>query len=390
MAKKKRFRNPLKSIRESSSHAPEPSVPEPTIPDPSIPEPTEAETQPSKVDQDSTHKWPVKAIDEEHNIIKTLKLRAKEIHDVPDGLRIIVDFDEHYRPVGNAAGLLASVCGIVATNSTLFPICYEKWPALPESYFKEQWRSLFNLRFYFKVHEDYVKRYLMQSINRKWREHRIKLWDEFNDPALSKTEIINNVPEGVSLDHWALFVEYRFKPETQEQCKRNKENKAKQLIPHTCGAKSVARRRHELQLETGKSVGRGPMWNLIHKRKDGRYVNDKAKEIGYHGPEHSGRVRGLGLGAVPTVAFKHTTTRLSGMNFGSSDAGSSSTYLEKKVENIQSQMQALMAFVCSNQGGNVPQELSAFFTNSTQQAPDGDGGSGMPNGSNPNSNLEDA
>ncbi|XP_057444335.1 uncharacterized protein LOC130736528 [Lotus japonicus] len=225
----------------------------------------------------------------------------------------------------------------------------------------------------------------MQSINRKWREHRIKLWDEFNDPALSKTEIINNVPEGVCLDHWALFVEYRFKPETQ-------------------------------QLETGKSVGRGPMWNLIHKRKDGRYVNDKAKEIGekidndlsqnveayaeispndpvgkYHGPEHSGRVRGLGLGAVPTVAFKHTTTRLSGMNFGSSGASSSSTYLEKKVENLQSQMQALMAFVCSNQGGNVPQELSAFFTNSTQQqAPDGDGGSGMPNGSNPNSNLEDA
>lgn len=87
----------------------------------------------------------------------------------------------------------------------------------------------------------------------------------------------------------------------------------------------------------------------------------------YHGPEHSGRVRGLGLGAVPTVAFKHTTTRLSGMNFGSSGAGSSSTYLEKKVENLQSQMQALMAFVCSNQGGNVPQELSAFFTNSTQQ-----------------------
>ncbi|XP_057444615.1 uncharacterized protein LOC130736855 [Lotus japonicus] len=286
---------------------------------------------------------------------------------------------------------------------------------MPENYFKEQWRSLFNLRFYFKVHEDYAKRYLMQSINRKWREHRIKLWDEFNDPALSKTEIINNVPEGVSLDHWALFVEYRFKPETQEQCKRNKENKAKQLIPHTCGAKSVARRRHELQLETGKSVGRGPMWNLIHKRKDGRYVNDKAKEIGekidndlsqnveayaeispndpvgkYHGPEHSGRVRGLGLGAVPTVAFKHTTTRLSGMNFGSSGAGSSPTYLEKKVENLQSQMQALMAFVCSNQGGNVPQELSAFFTNSTQQAPDGDGGSGLPNGSNPNSNLEDA
>lgn len=62
MAKKKRFRNPLKSISESSSHAPEPSVPEPTIPDPSIPEPTEAETQPSEVDQDSTHKWPVKAI----------------------------------------------------------------------------------------------------------------------------------------------------------------------------------------------------------------------------------------------------------------------------------------------------------------------------------------
>nr|XP_025670337.1 glycine-rich cell wall structural protein 1-like [Arachis hypogaea] len=35
--------------------------------------------------------------------------------------------------------------------------------------------------------------------------------------------------------------------------------------------------------------------------------------------EHPGRVRGLGMGVVPTVAFKNNTTRISQMSLGSSN-----------------------------------------------------------------------
>ncbi|XAR56122.1 hypothetical protein NMG60_11036464 [Bertholletia excelsa] len=38
------------------------------------------------------------------------------------------------------------------------------------------------------------------------------------------------------------------------------------------------------------------------------------------GPEHPGRIRGLGLRVVPSFAFRHTTTRMGGMSLGSTSA----------------------------------------------------------------------
>ena len=32
-------------------------------------------------------------------------------------------------------------------------------------------------------------------------------------------------------------------------------------------------------IETGREVGRGQMWSLTHKKKDGNYVNEEAREI---------------------------------------------------------------------------------------------------------------
>ncbi|XP_070037802.1 uncharacterized protein [Nicotiana tomentosiformis] len=96
---------------------------------------------------------------------------------------------------------------------------------------------------------------------------------------------------------------------------------------------SLARRR-ALMKKHGKEVDRGKVWTETHERKDGSYVNDQAREIGERiekirrqrpetlakispndalgvvfSPEHPGRVRGLGMGAVSTVVFKQTSIR---------------------------------------------------------------------------------
>nr|XP_029151615.1 uncharacterized protein LOC112778863 [Arachis hypogaea] len=181
-----------------------------------------------------------------------LHLLAKDVHNLPEGLRIVVNFDKHHATIGEAAGLLAGVYGQLATDCA---------------------------RFCFKVSDNLAKRFLLQSLGKKWREHRIKLWNDFYDPRLSKTEIINNAPEDIAPDQWALFVEYCLKPKTQKFCKRNQEIRQKQIIPHTSGAKSIARRRAELTEETGKEVSRVQMWDITHKKIDGSYVNEKAKEI---------------------------------------------------------------------------------------------------------------
>ncbi|XP_072080315.1 uncharacterized protein [Arachis hypogaea] len=298
--------------------------------------------------------------------------------------------------IGEAAGLLAGVCGQLATDCVAFPISFEKWSDIPASFFENQWNIFFLARFYFKVSDNLAKRFMLQSLGKKWREHRIKLWNDFYDPRLSKTEIINNAPEDIAPDQWALFVEYRLKPETQKLCKRNQEIRQKQIIPHTSGAKSIARRRAELTEETGKEVSRVQMWDITHKKIDESYVNEKAKEIAekieahssqqpmestvnspldalrvVFGKEHPGRVRGLGMGAVPTIAFKNNTTRISQMNLGSSnDVGTSSTCgpnVQEELDAVKAQLQ--VSYIASKEGGKIPIQLAGMFP--TQQVSQG-------------------
>ncbi|RYR09995.1 uncharacterized protein [Arachis hypogaea] len=140
------------------------------------------------------------------------------------------------------------------------------------------------------------------------------------------------------------------------------------------------------------------MWDITHKKIDGSYVNEKAKEIAEKieayssqqaveltvnspldalgvvlGKEHPGRVRGLGVGAVPTVAFKNNTTRISQMNLGSSnDAGTSTTCgpnVQEELDTVKAQLQALVSYIASKEGGKIPVELARMFP--TQQISQG-------------------
>ncbi|RYR53096.1 hypothetical protein Ahy_A06g028009 [Arachis hypogaea] len=298
--------------------------------------------------RESKHYWTVDAIDEYGDSTR-LHLLVKDVHNLPEGLCIVVNFDKDYAAIGEAAGLLARVCGQLATDCVAFPISFDKW---------------------------------------------IKLWNDFYDPGLSKTEIINNAPKDIAPDQWALFVEYRLKPETQKLCKRNQEIRQKQIIPHTSGAISIARRRAELTKETGKEVNRVHMWDITHKKIDGSYVNEKAKEIAetieahssqqpmeltvnssldalgvVFGKEHPSRVRGLGMGAIPTIAFKNNTTRISQMNLGSSnDVGTSSTCgpnVQEELDTVKAQLQVLVSYIASKEGGKIPIQLAGMFP--TQQ-----------------------
>ncbi|XP_057760608.1 uncharacterized protein LOC130980982 [Arachis stenosperma] len=250
--------------------------------------------------RESNHYWTVDAI-EEYEDRTCLHLLVKNVHNLSKGLRIVVNFDKQHAAIGEAAGLLAGVCGQLATDCVAFLISFDKWSDIPKSFFENQWKIFSLARFCFKLSDNLAKQFLLQSLGEKWREHRIKLWNEFYDPRLSKTEIINNTLEDIAPDQWALFVKYRLKPETQNLCKRNEEIWQKQIIPHTSGVKSIARRRVELE-------------------KIEAYSSQQAVESTVNSPldalgvvlrrEHPGGVRGLGMGAVPTVAFKNNTTKI--------------------------------------------------------------------------------
>ncbi|CAI8586475.1 unnamed protein product [Vicia faba] len=120
---------------------------------------------------------------------------CKDVNDKPNALRIIMEFDKYNSPIGEAAGLLAGICGLVETNILFFPIGFEKWSSIPEGYFNKQRKILF------QVHEDLAKRYIEVSIGKNWKKYRLKLWNAKYDPLVSKSQIIENKPEDVNLDH---------------------------------------------------------------------------------------------------------------------------------------------------------------------------------------------
>ncbi|XP_055823703.1 uncharacterized protein LOC129892170 [Solanum dulcamara] len=80
------------------------------------------------------------------------------------------------------------------------------------------------------------------------------------------------------MDQWVLFVNYRIDEKTQKLCKKSQQIRQNQ-ISHTGGAKSLDRRRAEMMAK-GIDIDRGKMWTETHKRKDGSYVTEAARDIG--------------------------------------------------------------------------------------------------------------
>ena len=84
------------------------------------------------------------------------------------------------------------------------------------------------------------------------------------------------------------------------------------------------------------------------------------------GKEHPGRVRGLSYGACPSLAFKGSTTRLSGMNHASSSSTSSNvedkvTQMENELATLKNQMNTLLAYIASRK--DVPEHFAAMAAN---------------------------
>ncbi|XP_075095184.1 uncharacterized protein LOC107827142 [Nicotiana tabacum] len=122
--------------------------------------------------------------------------------------------------------------------------------------------------------EEVAREYVYRSIAKKWAASRKKLWHEFKDPLKIKDEIMDNVQVGITQGQWTSFVNYHYKEETQNMCKRNAENRKKQTVPHTGGSKPDSRRT-EMMAETGRNPGRAQFYLATHTKNDGSYVNDE-------------------------------------------------------------------------------------------------------------------
>ncbi|XP_027938965.1 uncharacterized protein LOC114193391 isoform X4 [Vigna unguiculata] len=157
-------------------------------------------------------------------------------------------------------------------------------------------------------------------------------------------------PAGIDRDHWASFVDYRLNSKTKEHALKNKDNRAKQTIAHTCGSKSIARKRDEMEkIQVYESTSSSSVSKEISS------IDSLAFAFGSQ--EHCGRVRGLGLGPCPSKVFGSK---------GHSYSGTSSSYpsnaqLQNQVSTLTSQlneMKAMVNFLVQNYQGELPHDFT--------------------------------
>lgn len=62
--------------------------------------------------------------------------------DLPGGRKIVVQWDELGRPVGNGAGVLGVFLGVLASSATKLPITYERWPKVASIHKNQVWATI--------------------------------------------------------------------------------------------------------------------------------------------------------------------------------------------------------------------------------------------------------
>ncbi|XP_057740323.1 uncharacterized protein LOC130957484 [Arachis stenosperma] len=226
----------------------------------------------------TTEFWEVRIIDSD-GTMKPARLSVREAMERPNGRKIVLRFNKAKQAIGNEAGLLSGVLGLLGSDFGKFPICEESWRKITtkDKVYNECVKQIFHIN---EDSEGVIKKNILKSMGKSWKETRLRLYNAYFEPTFTTEQNIENRPPGIDREHWRWFLDYRAKPETKEKCKKNAKNRSKQQYTHTGGSKSFARRIEEESEQQGRIVGRGELWIAVHKKKDGSYMNDEARAIG--------------------------------------------------------------------------------------------------------------
>ncbi|XP_075096343.1 uncharacterized protein LOC142174448 [Nicotiana tabacum] len=237
-------------------------------------------------DDSEPRDWVVDIIDE-RQVIKSIRLKVQDVHNLENGSRIIVECDEFAQPIGKSAGLLAGFLGQLATNPRYFPI---------------------------------------GSVSSKLT--------------------------------YIIFVKSRFFFMCDPQKERIEE---------------IRRQRPKTLAEISPNDALGVVFGL----------------------EHPGCVRGLGMGAVPTLVFKQTSRRGGCSYMGAASTSAPPPQWVQEMANMRLQLNALTSLF-QMKIENIPEEFAHLFPPPSQTPNLGDGvpsptgprrsfdGSNYENGSNNN------
>ncbi|XP_025607883.2 uncharacterized protein [Arachis hypogaea] len=146
--------------------------------------------------------------------IKQVKLSVKEAMKPPNGRKVVLRFNNALQPVGDEAGLLSGVMGLLGSDYTKFPICERDWRKVRtrDKVYNEIVKEMFHFE---EDSRGIIKGIISKMLGRAWKETRNRLYHRHYDAELSLAANIENRPDGITADHWKRFLDYRNSEETQ-------------------------------------------------------------------------------------------------------------------------------------------------------------------------------
>ncbi|KAH7674544.1 putative transposase Ptta/En/Spm plant protein [Dioscorea alata] len=288
----------------------------------------------------------------------------KELWSLPPEERIVVSANHLGQPIGSEAQLLTGFLGMLARTGQQIGLHYESWHKVPKS-LKDELFKFIELRFAFGISKEYV----LKSLGKKWRDykHDLKKRHFKMEDGLQANK--QKHPNATIRWQWEQLVDFWYSNKGEDSEKLGVASRKQQKYTHTSGSKSFARKEKEMEVNSGRKVGRLEFFKATHTKKDGTHtkkdgthmnvkieqIMDKANEklaecetveedmqmvetqilTEVIGKERCGRVRGLGLGPTLKSYYRGTTSRTS-----TASSTQSSEFIER-FHQMEQQMQQL-------------------------------------------------
>ncbi|MED6137689.1 hypothetical protein PIB30_067291 [Stylosanthes scabra] len=252
----------------------------------------DAEQQLNDKKRNRNKPWQVEVI--EDGEIRPLPHTVFEANSISAGRKIVLRFDEFNQAVGEGAGLLDGFLGGLGADFKALPISMKGWHDMKD-YKESVYNDVIKKTFHFEDPKGKIKEGILKKLGKNWKDTRSNLFNTFYDDTKSEDE--------------------------NEKCKKNVENRSKQVYIHTGGSKTLARQREEEERAQGKKFSRGEIWTMTHKKSDSSYIHEDArteaikvietcdpstKELSQNDSlaqvlekEHLGRLRGMGACNTP-------------------------------------------------------------------------------------------
>ncbi|CAL9005320.1 unnamed protein product [Prunus brigantina] len=242
-------------------------------------------------------------------------------------IKPVVEYNKRGKGIGQAHIEMQSYIGVLARSRV--PLVDKKWAEIPKDIKEQIWEAV-DMAF---VVGQGGKNSVLTSAAKKWKDFKSTLTRHYILPYINDRERLSQPPETykfIEKAQWDAFVASRLSKEFQSVHSQHAEIREKLEYNHRLSRKGYAGLEDELE-ETmpGVEIDRSTLWKRARQDKHGnipdpkvaekaKLIDDLQKQVSEGkvsvsgsndvltmalGPEHPGRVRGLGAGISPRQYF---------------------------------------------------------------------------------------